>query len=117
MDEYINDLKSYNYNGRLNRAKYWKYILFGLIISFALNSIMNLLGIPANSVIRSLISLAFSILCYPFSVRRLHDLDKSGWYNLLAFVPIVNFFFCIYVGFFKGTDGPNQYGPDPLRTA
>ena len=48
-------------------------------------------------------------------VRRLHDLDKSGWWMLLLFVPLVNILFYIYILFFKGTEGPNQYGEDPLQ--
>jgi len=47
--------------------------------------------------------------------RRLHDLDKSGWWMLLLFVPLVNILFYIYILFFKGTEGPNQYGEDPLQ--
>lgn len=47
--------------------------------------------------------------------RRLHDLDKSGWWMLLLCVPLVNILFYIYILFFKGTEGPNQYGEDPLQ--
>jgi uncharacterized membrane protein YhaH (DUF805 family) len=43
-------------------------------------------------------------------IKRLHDLDKSGWLYLLGFVPIVNFFFAIYLIVWKGTDGVNKYG-------
>ena len=48
-------------------------------------------------------------------VRRLHDLDKCGWWMLLLIVPLVNLFFCLYLLFFKGTEGPNEYGDDPLQ--
>ena len=46
-------------------------------------------------------------------VKRLHDLDKSGWLILLMFVPIVNALFGLYMLFADGTVGPNQYGEDP----
>lgn len=49
-------------------------------------------------------------------VRRLHDLDKSGWWMLLLCVPLVNILFYIYILFFKGTEGPSQYGEDPLQS-
>ena len=47
-------------------------------------------------------------------MRRLHDLDRPGWYSIGILLPVVNFALLIYVFFFKGTQGPNQYGPDPL---
>jgi uncharacterized membrane protein YhaH (DUF805 family) len=42
-------------------------------------------------------------------VRRLHDLNRSEWWALLALVPIINVFMAIYLIFFKGTPGPNKY--------
>ncbi len=48
------------------------------------------------------------------SIRRLHDLDRSGWQVLLLFVPIINIGMGWMLLFNKGTEGPNQYGDDPL---
>ena len=114
MEDYIHDLLSFNFNGRMNRAKYWKYVLYGFIISLVIGFILHLLRLQGTAL-NGLINFIFSILCLPFGVRRLHDLNKSGWFFLLFFIPIVNFFFMIYFGFFKGTDGTNDYGPDPLK--
>ena len=48
------------------------------------------------------------------SVKRFHDLDKSGWYYLLALIPFVGgLIIFVYCGFIKGTTGPNKYGDDP----
>ena len=113
MEEYVHDLLSFNFNGRMNRLKYWTYILYGFILVFALSMLVKILHIDSTTV-QSGISLVYSILCLPFAVRRLHDLDKSPLWLVLCFIPVVNFFFSIYIGFFKGTDGPNKYGPDPL---
>ncbi|AZB99930.1 DUF805 domain-containing protein [Acinetobacter pittii] len=49
-------------------------------------------------------------------VRRLHDLNKSGWMGLLLFIPVVQFFFMIYLLLASGTAGPNQYGPSRPST-
>jgi uncharacterized membrane protein YhaH (DUF805 family) len=46
------------------------------------------------------------------TVRRLHDLDKSGWFYLLNFVPFGGIVLIVFY-FMEGTSGPNQYGPDP----
>ena len=79
----------------------------------------------ATAAIEAL-ELLFAVVAFGFSlfgfvsnimmgVRRLHDLDLSGWWMLLLFVPLVNILFYIYILFFKGTEGPNQYGEDPLQ--
>ena len=47
-------------------------------------------------------------------IKRLHDLDKSGWWILLLFVPFANFYLWIICGFFKWTIWENRFWPDPL---
>jgi uncharacterized membrane protein YhaH (DUF805 family) len=49
---------------------------------------------------------------FPLSVRRLHDLNESGWYVLLTFVPFCQFFI-LWLMFRKGTEGANKYGEPP----
>ena len=48
------------------------------------------------------------------AIRRLHDLNRSGWFLIAAIIPLLNFVLGIYLLFFKGTEGYNQYGEDPL---
>ena len=48
------------------------------------------------------------------SIRRLHDLDRSGWQVLLLAVPVFNITLGATLVFTKGTEGPNKYGEDPL---
>ncbi len=55
--------------------------------------------------------LAFLYVVFVFYIRRLHDLNKSGWWLLLSFVPLINLFFFLYILLGKGTDGPNRFGP------
>jgi hypothetical protein len=47
-------------------------------------------------------------------VRRLHDVDRSGWWLLLAFIPLVGTIILIVWFCTRGTPGPNRFGPDPL---
>lgn len=81
---------------------------------FVLGIILGVLGIE-NAGLYNLIGIIYAILTLPFSVRRLHDLDKSGWWMVLCLIPIICIIPNVYIGFVKGTDGPNQYGPDPLQ--
>ena len=66
-------------------------------------------------VVFALVSLV-TLYCYlMLSIKRFHDMDKSGWFSLLALVPIVNLAVGLFwLGFIKGTDGANTYGADPL---
>jgi len=44
----------------------------------------------------------------------LHDIDKSGWWWLIIFIPLVGFIILIVWACTQGTMGPNRFGPDPL---
>ena len=82
------------------------------IFVFVVATILGTVGV--GDKILKIFSSVMSILFIPFSIRRLHDLNKSGWFLLISLIPVINFFFGIYAGFFKGTEGPNDYGDDPL---
>lgn len=108
--------------GRLNRKS---YIYRNFFLSFVLNIIRIILAVLAAYI--DALELLFTGLLYVLGIfgfvagimmleRRLHDLDKSGWWMLLLCVPLVNILFYIYILFFKGTEGPNQYGEDPLQS-
>lgn len=108
--------------GRLNRKS---YIYRSLFLSLVLCVVQGVLTFATNTI--DALELLFAVVAFGFSlfsfvsnimmdVRRLHDLDLSGWWMLLMLVPLVNIFFALYMLFFKGTDGPNQYGEDPLQS-
>lgn len=98
-----------NFNGRARRAEYWNFVLVNIIISILLMVVDSVIGIQVLSGIYSLALLIPSIAA---AVRRLHDLDKSGWFLLLAFIPLVNIWLIVLLAS-EGTRGPNQYGADP----
>ena len=108
--------KYFNFQGRLNRKRYiWRSIVLSLVTCILAAVLAALLGDSILSlVVCSVISIAGFVAGLSLCVRRLHDLNRSGLFWLLFFIPIVDFFFAIYVIFFKGTEGDNQYGPDPL---
>ena len=107
--------------GRLNRKS---YICRSIFLSLVLGIIQLILelataAIEALELLFAVMILALCIFGFVAGImmlaRSLHDLDKSGWWMLLLFVPLVNILFYIYILFFKGTEGPNQYGEDPLQ--
>jgi uncharacterized membrane protein YhaH (DUF805 family) len=57
------------------------------------------------------------VILYPtlaVIARRCHDRNRSGWFQLLGLIPLVNIWVMIELGCLKGTSGDNKYGPDPL---
>ena len=106
------------FEGRLNRwacfilcLKNTGLALLALIVVAIAGAISDALG----GVVAAVLYIGLSIVGLSITVRRWHDLDKSGWYALLGLIPYVNFIVGLYLLFAPGTDGPNQYGPAPLK--
>jgi uncharacterized membrane protein YhaH (DUF805 family) len=103
--------------GRVNRKQWWLYLVLpifvvSLILSFVDNAIGTVdqeNGAGLLSGIWALITLIPAILV---DIKRWHDRDKSGWWMLIVLVPIIGWiWFLIELGFLKGTEGPNRFGP------
>ena len=114
----------FSFDGRIRRIEYFLLGIIGGIVSsiaWALGVGTFVLGAASGSaggsVFGLLIGLAAMIASVWFSlaqgVKRLHDLNKSGWLILLCCVPIVGWIFALYMLFADGTVGPNPYGADP----
>ena len=114
--------KIYTTEGRLNRLAYLKYIIAlscaSVILNIIISSAAVLLTGDAESKIAYIISFIFSlpltIGSFMVATRRLHDLNRSGWLLLAVIIPFLNIVLGIYMLCFKGTDGANKYGADPL---
>jgi uncharacterized membrane protein YhaH (DUF805 family) len=122
--------KYVTFSGRAARSEYWWYFLFSFIVSIVIMFIESALGMGQgvmssgdggfsasyNGGVLSIIwSLANILPSLAVGVRRLHDTDRSGWWLLIALIPLIGFivilvFFCL-----RGTAGPNRFGGDPLR--
>ncbi len=117
MNYYLDVLKKYaEFTGRARRKEYWMFVLFNIIISIVLGRIDAMLG-TVNSLgvgyIGGLYSLVVFIPGIAVGVRRLHDIGKSGWMLLVAFIPIVGVIWLIVLLATDSTPGENQYGPNP----
>ncbi|WP_455430719.1 DUF805 domain-containing protein [Phytohabitans flavus] len=60
-----------------------------------------------------LLNLALFLPGLAVAVRRLHDTDRTGWWVLIALVPIVGFIVLLVFFLMDGTPGPNRFGPSP----
>ena len=104
-----------NFSGRATRSEFWYWVLFAVLASIAAGLIdIALFGLEGSSAIESLVGLALFLPGLAVSVRRLHDLDRSGWWVLLGLIPLVGVIILIIWNCQRGTIGPNRFGPDLL---
>ena len=98
------------FSGRARRSEYWWFVLFNLLVSAALAILFGGDGNIANS----LWSLATLLPSLAVGARRLHDIDRTGWWLLIGFIPLIGLIVLIVFFASKGTPGPNRFGTDPL---
>ncbi|MDK1287594.1 DUF805 domain-containing protein [Pseudoalteromonas umbrosa] len=111
MEWYISVLKNYAvFEGRSRRKEYWMFFLFNFIASFIFGFFDGLFGTSFLSIIYALVILVPSIA---LSIRRLHDTGRSGWWLLIAFVPVIGALALLVFAVLEGDEGENQYGPNP----
>ncbi|MBR4382216.1 MAG: DUF805 domain-containing protein [Selenomonadaceae bacterium] len=108
---------------RLNRLRYLKRALALVAVETILAMVIGFatMDFAANDlsttgyVLMSLMFIAFAPLHYMLIIRRLHDLNKTGWFALIMLIPVVNTIFSLYLLFAPGTIGSNDYGADPIE--
>lgn len=104
MNWYFTVLQKYFVvSGRARRSEYWYFCLFNFIISIAFAVAGDIVKMPA---LQTIYSLAVIFPGIAVTVRRMHDVGKSGWYCL---IPIYN----LVLACKEGDKGENNYGSDP----
>ena len=103
-----------NFKGRAARSEFWYWVLFAFIASIVGGLIdLVLFGAAGISLLQNLVGLALFLPGLAVSVRRLHDIDRTGWWILIAFT-VIGIIVLIAWDCIRGTVGPNRFGPDPL---
>ncbi len=127
------DIKTllFSFQGRINRAKWWltsiavgvaEMVLFGIIVALFSGGTDPSTGMPTFNPIGSILCIVVLVavmwISLALSAKRWHDRNKSAWWILIVFVPVVGgLWYLIECGFLPGTAGSNQYGPDPLASS
>ena len=121
------------FSGRSRRKEYWMFYLLIVIFLTVLSVIMSM-GAPTVDPLTGQVSgggmmttvgggllLLFGvgtiIPSLAVSIRRMHDQDKSGWFLLLALIPLLGGLVVLVFMCLEGTKGPNRFGPDPKGEA
>lgn len=116
MNWFVDVVKKYAvFNGRARRKEYWMFLLFYILIYVGLIIVESLIGSPGILVL--VLALGLLVPSLAVTIRRLHDTERSGWWFLIAFVPIVGGIVLLVFMCLDGTSGPNKYGPDPKAAA
>jgi uncharacterized membrane protein YhaH (DUF805 family) len=122
MGWYLEALKKYAaFGGRSRRKEYWYFVLFSLVVSLVLSAIDALLGTFSSStnvgLLGGIYGLAIIIPSIAVSVRRLHDIDRTGWWVLISLVPVIGTIVLLVFAVLDGTPGENRFGPNPKASA
>lgn len=113
MTAYVDAMRRYaDFNGRSTRAQYWLNSLTVFIIAVVALVVDGAIGSgPADGpgIVTVVVILAHLVPGLAVAVRRLHDIDRSGWWMLIAFVPLIGAV-TLLVFACTGSTGPNRFG-------
>ena len=103
-----------NFRSRASRSEYWYWTLFA-ILGNIITSVIDAAVLGSEiRIINSIFGLVILIPGIAVSVRRLHDIGRSGWWTLLWLLLIVGWIVLIIWYCRKGDESINQYGDNPL---
>ena len=102
----------FNFSGRGSRSEYWWFVL-ACMIAGLIGAVIDVA--TGRHFVESLVSLATIIPNLAAAARRLHDTDRSGWWQLLAFVPLIGLIVLFVWLATGGTPGANRFGAQPAR--
>ena len=123
-----------SFEGRISRKPFWLsllvlvvaqwilFIIFGMVFGSSMSSMDPAMD-PAevsSMAMTAMIPMWILVLLFLYPslavyTKRWHDRGKSGWWTLIGLVPIIGgLWLLIELGFLRGTEGPNQFGNDPI---
>ncbi|MBF2709317.1 DUF805 domain-containing protein [Flavobacterium soyangense] len=119
MKYYLKALQNYaTFSGRARRSEFWYFTLYNTIFVFIAIMIDVAIGKATQEkefipIIYMLYILFVLVPCFSVFVRRIHDVGKSGWFILIAAIPIAGPIWLWVLMATNGDVGKNKYGVDP----
>jgi uncharacterized membrane protein YhaH (DUF805 family) len=110
-------VKYTNFSDRASRSEFWFFILFLTILGIVVGFIDGAMGVfwgamwaPGNTIV----TIVTFVPALSVTARRLHDVNRSGWWMLIYFTLIGILFPLLYWWCRKGDEGENRFGPKPI---
>jgi uncharacterized membrane protein YhaH (DUF805 family) len=121
MSWWLTAMKKYvDFSGRARRTEYWMFVLFNVIFAVVALVIDSVLGAASEEggygLFYGLFSLAILLPSWSVTVRRLHDVGKSGWWIFISLIPIIGGIWLFILTVTDSQPGDNQYGQNPKVT-
>ena len=118
MNYFLSALRNYaTFSGRARRSEYWFFALFQFLCLLVAIVIDNIAGTTIEPLFYGafyfIVALGLFIPGLAVTVRRLHDVGKSGWFYLIILLPIVGAIWLLVLMFIEGKPGENEYGINP----
>lgn len=99
-----------NFSGRISRRQYWMFALYSMLISFAFNIVIAIL--PFLAILSLIYSFALLVPSFSLIIRRLHDVNLSGWFLLIAVVPVLGALVLLFLLCMPSDKGENKFGAE-----
>lgn len=119
MELMFQPLKKYaDFQGRARRSEYWLFVLLQIII-YIIAAVLGAIAGGGNAdsgamdMLVGVVSLGLLLPSLAVSVRRLHDIDRTGWWVLIGLIPLIGGLVLFIFSLLDGTAGGNRFGPDP----
>ncbi len=102
--------KTFDYRGRATRKEYWMFVLFYALLMIATQTVFYFIGgLFLSSIASSILTVLLMPTSLSLGARRLHDVGKSGWWQLLVLTGI-GVLYILYLAIVPSDDGENTYG-------
>lgn len=112
--------KAFNFSDRSRRKEYWMFVLVTFILTIVLSIIDGAVGLEVAEgvgILSTLFSLLIIIPSLSVTVRRLHDIGKSGWWVLISLIPIIGIIVLLVFTVKDSEPASNVYGMNPKAAA
>ena len=113
-------VKYTNFSGRASRSEFWLFVLFTFVVSLMLGFLDPLIaGVPfmdydeVFAPLSTIFTIAIIIPSFAVNVRRLHDVNRSGWWLLIE-LTVIGILLILFWCCNKGDEGENRFGPKPI---
>ena len=117
MEWYLKVFRQYSdFESRARRKEYWMFLLVNLIVSIVVGvagGTLQGIGVPGASALSWVYAAIAIVPSIAVGARRLHDIGRSGWWQLIALVPLVGVIVLLFWAAADGAPGSNLYGANP----